>query len=166
MQFEGKKKVTPFLYRINFYKKSPASFLGGNVRENRWRSCFQTQYSNGNDSGFNSSIYRWRPMEFDRNIELHQNVRKTFRHSFLNETIRPKTFIPNDSAFWEKHFKPIISGRVSLKFSQFQFEIKNNPDSGLSYVVLINQTVSQAHGCTNTYREHSAPELLVIPRIC
>ena len=31
----------------------------------------------------------------------------------------------------------ILSGGVNVKFSQFQVEIKNNPDPGLSYVILI-----------------------------
>ena len=83
---------------------------------------------------------RWSSTEISNSIKLLAKL-----ISFLDETKRPKTFIPNDSAFWEKHFKPIISGRVSLILSQFQFEIKNGPSSGLSYVILMNKTADQTH---------------------
>ena len=56
-----------------------------------------------------------------------------------------------DDIFWadylmqikedEKIFKLIISGRMSSKFARFEFENKNHPGSGLSYVVFIKESV-------------------------
>ena len=39
----------------------------------------------------------------------------------------------------ENYFKRILSGRVSPKFTSIEFENKNHPSSGLSYVILIKK---------------------------
>ena len=46
----------------------------------------------------------------------------------------------------DKIFKLIISGRMSSKFARFEFENKNHPGSGLSYVILIKIGVCQVEG--------------------
>ena len=53
--------------------------------------------------------------EFDWNIELHQNVCWTSRHPFLNETVRPKAFIPKPNLVLSRLFyQDIMSAQKAV----------------------------------------------------